>query len=595
MADFLALAWPPAEERAEREARVLENLIAGMDGWTSAWRRSGLAVLTRGSPPSAVRDLGDVVTVGVCLQKHRTTPYPGGAAKGQRPSSEVAATLCDEAWGAYVGLVVEPHGLAVFRDPSGGLDCFAWSRGPIRIATSETGPLPSGLLPPHMGLNWQVIAQWCRDPGVAAGLLALDEVNAVPAGCLLELNDGPARVTPIWRPSRLVNRKRAGGGNVAAGLVNVVDLAVEGLVRPHARVLGELSGGLDSAIVASALVRCGLRDRAAGWLNYYDDRSEGDERAYAGAVADRLALKLCCIEKPIASLTESDFAATAGGLRPAFGAVDPHRDRDTAARLEPSGATAILTGQGGDVVFFQMPTPLIVADQVWHEGWRSLTPSRVGEAARFARKSAWSVLAALARGHPAAQASFRRPGLAADCINAAPPTVDPWSADAVRLPPAKRYQVTALFQTQLSLTGSRRRSAADILSPLLSQPVVEYCLGLSIPELVEGRRERALARRAFAERLPAMVTDRRSKGDLTAHYGRVIAASLGFLRPWLLDGCLCEVGLLDRAKLEAALDVDQLILKPANGEILIAALIEAWVRRWQTRVPDSPQAPRPRP
>ncbi|HEX4712529.1 asparagine synthase-related protein [Phenylobacterium sp.] len=594
MADFIALAWPPADERAGQEAQALETLIARTGDWTSAWRQSGLAVWTRGSPSPAVRDLGDVVTVGVCLQTNRTQPYAGGTANGPGPPIDVAGTLCAEAWGAYVGLVVEPNGLAVFRDPSGGLDCFAWSRGQIRIATSETGPLPRGLLPPHIGLNWQAIAQWCLDPGVAADLVALDQVNAVPAGCLLELNDGPARVTPVWRPSRFVSRVRDKGGDAAAGLVAAVDLAVEGLVRPHDRILGELSGGLDSAIVASALVQGGFRDRAAGWLNYYGDRAEGDERAYAAAVADRLALKLCCVARPVAPLTESDFATTARGLRPAFGAVDPPRDRDSAARLEASGATAMLTGQGGDVVFFQMPTPLIMADQVWHGGWRSLTPRRVGEAARFARKPAWSVLAAMGW-RSAALASFRRPGLAADGIAAAPPGPDPWSADAAQLPPAKRYQVTALYQTQLSLTGSRRRSAADILSPLLSQPVVEHCLGLSVPELVDGRRDRALARRAFEGRLPAMVTARRSKGDLTAHYGRVIAASLGFLRPWLLDGCLCEAGLLDRAKVEAALQLDQLILRPLNSEILIAALIEAWVRWWQTQAPDCAQAPRLRP
>ncbi len=208
------------------------------------------------------------------------------------------------------------------------------------------------------------------------------------------------------------------------------------------------------------------------------------------------------------------------------------------------------------------------------------------------RRSAWAVLATAVRDRRAPAAPFRRPGLAAREVEALPLALDPWSADAADLPPATRAQVRALFQSQLGLGPSRRSAAAEVLNPLMSQPVVEFSLSLSPLELTDGGlRDRALARRAYRSQLPEAVLDRRSKGNLTAYYARLIAASLDHLRPLLLDGALCAGGLLDRAKLERALRPDQLILRPLNSEILLAAVMETWVRWWQTRVPDAAAQP----
>jgi hypothetical protein len=77
----------------------------------------------------------------------------------------------------------------------------------------------------------------------------------------------------------------------------------------------------------------------------------------------------------------------------------------------------------------------------------------------------------------------------------------------------------------------------------------------------------------------------------------MVAMSLEFLRPHLLDGCLCEAGLLDRGRLDRMLDPAALIWGEAGAptDVLIAAAVESWVRHWQGRLPDSPAAPRPRP
>ncbi|MNY26078.1 hypothetical protein D3C86_1599060 [compost metagenome] len=131
---------------------------------------------------------------------------------------------------------------------------------------------------------------------------------------------------------------------------------------------------------------------------------------------------------------------------------------------------------------------------------------------------------------------------------------------------------------------SRLTAAVDVFHPLLSQPVIEACLGLTTPQLTLGRRDRALARLAFRDRLPPEVLQRRSKGELTAYFGRMIADGLPDLRPWLLDGRLAALGVIDRRSAEAALTRDALIRCGDYPDILLAAMFEGWVRAWDNRL-----------
>jgi asparagine synthase (glutamine-hydrolysing) len=142
--------------------------------------------------------------------------------------------------------------------------------------------------------------------------------------------------------------------------------------------------------------------------------------------------------------------------------------------------------------------------------------------------------------------------------------------------------------TQIARGTTRYGRRMDVRHPLLSQPVMEAALSIPIWGLAREGRERGLARDLFADRVPREILERRSKGELSAYYARTVAANLGFLKPWLLDGCLCEAGVLARAELEAALEPDALIQAADPVLILSAAAVEAFVRHWQGRAPDHP-------
>jgi asparagine synthase (glutamine-hydrolysing) len=101
---------------------------------------------------------------------------------------------------------------------------------------------------------------------------------------------------------------------------------------------------------------------------------------------------------------------------------------------------------------------------------------------------------------------------------------------------------------------------------------------------VEGGMGRALARRAFAERLPQVIAQRRSKADMTAFYGKGLAAALARVRPFLIEGRLAAQGLVDPTRLDHMLQVESLIHEGRYGDLYDLIAIEAWVRTWESRL-----------
>jgi asparagine synthase (glutamine-hydrolysing) len=291
----------------------------------------------------------------------------------------------------------------------------------------------------------------------------------------------------------------------------------------------------------------------------------------------------------------ADYAELSADARPPFTAVDAPRDRDTAERLTGYGAEALVTGRGGDAIFFQMPTPAVAADLYRLRGWRAAFDPRALDHARWLRCSLWSLWRdAFRAAAPQASDSLRtfagsvRPGDFAAAGH-------PWLAGLEEAPPGKRVQIAALIGSVGAGGPSRRGKVCDLIQPLLAQPMME--LGLSIPSwtLVAGGRDRGLARAAFASWLPPAVVQRRSKGALTSLYARRIALGLPALREHLLDGVLVGAGLLDGAAIDRALDADDLIRQGDGLDLLRAAALESWIRHWQTRIPDAAQAARRHP
>jgi asparagine synthase (glutamine-hydrolysing) len=597
---YLALAWRPGDADAADRARDIGLRVAAETGWRAQPAFPGLALWTDPAQPLPVRPTPGApgVLLGEVFPMPGAEPGLSPLAPGPVRTREVVARMSRALWGRYVALLQAPDGvLAVYRDPSGSLDAMTWDLGDgLFVVASDMVRAPRWLRPRRQGLNWDRIGRMLAVPYASTSTPLFDDIDVVAPGQMLAVGAGGSRAEAIWSPAAFTSPGPQDLREMQAELVRRLDACTAALVRGHEKVLVELSGGLDSSILAGALAASGETGRVAAWLNYRGDRAEGDETRYAGDVARRIGVELTTIRKPMVPIDEASLAELAYEFWPAMAGVDVGRDRQEAELLRQTGATAIVSGQGGDGVYFQPPTAMVAADEFRRHGWRALASPVLPAVARRTRQSVWGVLAEVRRARRGAERRLTYwSGILSRDLQAEVRRIDhPWVREAREqgLPPGKVLHIHGVAATHLYNGRSRRRRLADLLYPHFAQPVMELCLGVPVPDLAGASYDRPFARQAFCERLPPSVVARRSKGNLTAYFAHLVAASAETLRPYLLDGCLCEAGVLDRAALEAHLDPDRLIWRGAPTDVLWATVTEAWVRYWQTQVPDSLSAVR---
>lgn len=562
----------------------------GAQGWTCAKADDGLAVFVRGpcAPALQMDEGADNILIGEVFARE------GGRSKLANPSTWSAVPparlfgdLTEAIWGRYVALVRRADRWSAYRDPSGGLECFHWTWAGLDIFASDIAPWLTLALPEGFGVDERRLANMIAAPVASYGACAIAGVTALAPG--QALIDG--RLLPVWSPVAIA-RGRA-GGDPAWRMRRCVDETVASLMELEGRLGAEISGGLDSAIVAGAITA--VAPRAVGaWLSFYIDEPLGDERRYARAVAERLGLTLTVAEKPEGRFEPKRQRSLGLTFRPPASGVDQPYDRLIVDHADAAGLDRLFSGQGGDTVFMQAPAARIGRDLWLDRGLRGLFSSATIDLARWTRRSVWSVA-----GDAFGPARLTEPVALRPMAFATPELLDaatldalhPWLTGLEAASPAKRFQVHSLAISQRLNTASERARRVDCIHPLLMQPVMEFSLTTSAIDLTRGGRDRALARETFADRLPEAVAKRRSKGDGTAFFSRMVEASLPALRPLLLEGELVRRGLLDRALLEAMLTPEHLVVEARYPEFLDAAAIELWLSAWSSerarhRTPD---------
>jgi asparagine synthase (glutamine-hydrolysing) len=569
--------------------RMVEDLV-GARGWTLARRAHGLAALTRGGAPPKIQVMTGLAGVGgfVVGEIHDRAATTAGevgpvglAGLADLEPLQACGRLIAQAWGGYVAVHAasrrEPP--AILRDPTGALEAFVWGRDDVVLIGSE---IPDGAAAPQgLVIDQAAVAAVLADPGRGAGALLLKGLVGVDPG-VCRFGVGAGQEARLWSPAAIVRAARRKAQPTPEDLRATVDACVVALASDAARIVCEISGGLDSAIVATSLTAGDRRpDRA---INFYRDQVEADERPYAQAVADRIGARLDVVRREVFAVSEDTLARGASAVRPNFNGLDPDYDRLLSQALLAASADVLFTGHGGDVVFYQIGAAEIAADLLKGEPARGSRAARLAEIARRTRRSIWSLAWEALRGRPGTGSPSRmvRRG---ELFPVKPTGVThPWLADRRGVSAAKRVQIRGLVNS-LALSGATGHGqVARIAHPLLSQPVIELCLAIPAPILSQGEGDRSLARETFADRLPPLVAQRRSKGDISVFFGRTLAASAGFLRDYLTDGRLARRGLLDAGLLDAALKPEAMVWKDATVEILTAMTLEAWLRHWEDRI-----------
>lgn len=577
MGDFLLCSRAPDDPAGERLSRAVRRQAERLgfiarDLSPLAW------MITWGPRPPAVRTIGPWSLIGDVFD--RRNPVFPPLAKDAPHAWDIK--LLARIWGRYAGVLLSPAGqaLAVLRDPSGAREVVTWKAHGLTFVASD---LPDGLAA-AVGPDWRIsterLSAAVRDPLVLGAALPLEGPVALLPGELRDL--ATDQTTVLWRPSDHIHRPDLTAlppTEAAALLCAAVEEAVDGLASAVAVAGAEVSGGLDSSLVAAALHP---RHDVRLWLNATGPGPGADEQLYVRALEQHLGISIARFDRRPSVLGRAALEAAPQRLRPSLAALDGDFDHAWARRCAAAGVDALFTGKGGDGVLIQPASPGVFADLWRLKGWRALRSPDLVRLARLNERSVWTLVASARAWRPPTEPRSGELALFNPLATETPR--HPWLEEAPAWGPAKTVQVLSLLQGHGLHGASRLTAAVDVFHPLLSQPVIEICLGLSTPQLTLGRRDRALARLAFQDRLPPDIIHRRSKGELTAFFGRMIADGLDDLRPWLLDGRLAALGVIDRKGAEAALTRDALIRFGDYPDILLAALFEGWVRAWDSRL-----------
>lgn len=580
MGEFLIVGRGPGQKDQVALRNDLRDRAAG-EGFALMDLNAQTFLAVRGPNPPNLLAVADWTLIGDVFDRWRPTipTVPTGDPLAYERK------LMSRLWGRYVGIQFHAdHSLrAILRDPSGALECVAWSQDDLTVVCSSVQDWLIHRLRPGWRIEPDRVAAALRDPIPATGRLMLVGPTALEPGTLQPLPlDQQAKV--LWSPIEHARRSLGPEPSVleaAATVKSALDETVRGFAGLPGRSAAEVSGGLDSSIIAASLVHADARPSL--WLNAFGSTPESDERTYVAALGRKLAIKPTSVPHATAPMTMAWLEGLSPDFRPGLNAMDLPHDLDWAERLHKAKITALFTGKGGDSVLFNRATSDVFID-AWRRNRReALTSADTFELAASNEVSLWTLIAR-ARDHARTGSTYPRRSHPMLPPLAGPSPSNPWTRGWDVFGPAKAMHIASLADNVARHGPSALSPTVDLRNPLCAQPVIEACLVLPTSILTTGGRERGLARLTFADRLPAEIVDRRSKGDMTKIYGRMILEGLDVLRPWLLEGRLAALGVIDRAEAEAGLTREALVWHGRYSTIMVAAAFESWVRSWEKRL-----------
>lgn len=490
--------------------------------------------------------------------------------------------LLDRYWGHYLAFRRDEtrNAWEILRDPSGSLRALLVD-GRVGLASDE---LPFWLLR-ALGIALHPersrLANALATPTITAHCSLLSGMEILPAGAAATWDGSWSAPRLVWRaPS-----SQPISDSDPQAIRNAVECVARAIAGEKRDMVIELSGGLDSAIALGAMKSVAPDCRIVA-VNIATPHASGDEREPARDAARLWDIALVEVTPDEGDL---DYRLALEGVQPALRngyGLDNVAERAVSGVCQSFGADRILTGQGGDAVFFQFPSDNVGMDLCRDRGPASLWSRAAMDIARRARCSIWRLQWRMLMRSWRNQAPDRVPPVPIFLTRSAWQDYDAafgdhtWVTASSALPPAKRFQIFTLANCEWYNGPVARRRHAELVHPLLAQPVVEACLGMPTYRLSHGTQDRALARTLFADLLPPSIARRRLKGETSAYYRRAIVHNLSYLRRHLLEGSLVAAGLLDPDMLAAALDEDALIWRhDARGVVALASL-ESWARHW---------------
>jgi asparagine synthase (glutamine-hydrolysing) len=504
--------------------------------------------------------------------------------------SEIASSpievMRDRYWGAYV-LCFETAGrTTIVRDPMGGMPVYFTKQGRSLFLSSDVGLL-IGVSTATPSIDWSEIPRYLANKDFPTARSGLEGIRELLAGMAVDLDHRTSSMTfrETWSPwdhADLLIDKRP--EELADRLRRAIENSMSAWASCYRRSVVPVSGGLDSSIVLHELSANEVQCSA---LTLFTEDPDGDERPFARIIAEHAGVELSAIDYDTRRM---DFGrSVVGHLPKPCGRIHDQFLCDTlVAAVEANGADAVMSGNGGDNIFYNSRSVRPFFDRLRHEGWTSGLRETLSDIASVTKESeavvAWHALKLmpklLSAYRPPTDESFLSRDARRACRGFA--FSHHWLAPTRRPSLGKLGHVALLLRMQNHTEGYLRRDDIPVINPLASQPIVETALAIPTWRMIGGGRDRAVVRTAVGRKLPAAILARRRKGSPGSFALGVIDRHLDQVRQRLLDGHLVHQGMLDRIELEAVLKKGP-AMGPAFMRILALLDTEAWIETWRSR------------
>ncbi len=486
--------------------------------------------------------------------------------------------LARQFWGGYVAVIEGDDGrIRAVRDPSGLMPCWIIRGGDYTVLVSdiETAIQASLLV---TNVDWDYLALYLRAYDRPSSATALAGVSELLAGHQADLLSPPAKPTAIWSPWDHTEPNRGPAKDLAEELHHVVTNCVGAWAGNFDHILLGVSGGLDSSIVAASLAQTSTD---VTLLTLATREPHGDERAWAGCVAESLGMD---VREAFYDLSDIDISRpTSSHLpRPLGRAFGQSAIKTKMNIAQEKGVDAFFSGIGGDNVFCFSQSATALVDRFQFEGLSPGLATTLDDICRLTDCSVWEALSMALKKAMSLAPSRSWLGQTDRFLSRHLPTAEqynhPWLAVPKGALPGKAVHVSGIVRIQGTLDSYSRIQCGPQIHPLLSQPIVEFCLGIPTWFWCAGGCNRSLARQAFRSALPEAILERRSKGGPSSFAYEVAATFRDEIRTLLLDGQGTANHLFDRDSLEVALDPAKPFSNDDHVRLFELLEVETWAR-----------------
>ena len=621
---YMTFAWQSQDAETKATANQLCRQLQQHDHrWQVIYRSDGLLVLTISTGLASEQKAFNCyplannrgVVLGKLFGKDYINDYQVDEYTNAPPvldelvSRQIVDSQCqyllDQYWGSYIAFIHDEESRAsmIFRDPSGGQQCFYCCFRGVEIFFSDLDDCRV-FKDLSFSINWRYITAFLRFSYPQNYLTGLNEVSVLlPGECALICEDRIQYVL-LWDPVSIAqskDRMTDDPAAAAAELRRITMGCINGWSNSYDKPVHLLSGGLDSSIVLSSLERAN-RAKQKVYLHCISGARHDNELIYARQGAEYHDVEL--LERTMPLMSMDLEAASKLPFTPC--PIDyQHMLNVTQFHYQLAksvGGDVFFSGNGGDELFFSPPVYLGAVDFAYDNGVRPSLLKAALNSAQLSNRSIWSVLQLILgdrlyykRVHPFSPFNdIPQDTLMTDDYfhgvsirDIQHPVLnslfdDQGQADNA-LPPGKIFHLFMLLQPQsLKYVGlGTQYPYTQWHDPLWSQPLIEFCLKMPVYRLQHHGVSRGLARKAFARDLPDTIIHRQSKGTGEGYQAINFNKNIKVYKEALLDGRLVNEQILDRKVLEQSLAGNNQTHASMNmAKLSVCLNLETWLKKW---------------